>query len=234
MIAATVASCSKDDDYTRISAFEDATFKTYVLQMFDTDRDGKISPAEAAAVETIYVHDSKITSLKGIEVFVNLKELYCFGNELTVLDISKNTALTGLWCSNNKLTRLYLPKSTALKTLGCSDNQLTQLDVSKNTALIVLMCSYNKLTALDVTKNTALIRLECRYNNLTALDVSKNTALEVLYCNYNKLTTLDVSNNTALSDLSCTWNPGLTKLWLKNGQTPSWIYKDDFTLIGYK
>ena len=137
--------------------------------------------------------------------------LFCSSNQLTALDVSKNTALTTLDCNKNQLTTLDVSKNTALTGLDCSSNQLTALDVAKNTALTQLYCYNNKLTALDVAKNTALTQLYCGINPLTTLDVSKNTALTTLDCNKNQLTTLDVSKNTALTRLYC-YNNQLTAL----------------------
>ena len=104
---------------------------------------------------------------------------------------------------NNQLTSLDVSKNTALKLLECDRNQLTSLDVSKNTALTELYCYGNQLTSLDVTKNTALTNLSCGHNKLTSLDASGCTALTSLICNINKLTSLDVSKNTALTYLYC-------------------------------
>ena len=136
----------------------------------------------------------------------------CFENQITSLDISKNTALTTLDCQRNQLTALDVSKNTALTTLVCAENQLTALDVSKNTELVSLKCHSNKLTALNLSKNnTALTELSCSHNQLTALDVSQNTALTGLGCSDNKLKALDVSKNTALTGLYC-YNNQLTEL----------------------
>ena len=143
-----------------------------------------------------------LTSLKGIEYFEALTQLFCQRNYLTSLDLSKNTALTILDCSVNQLTSLDLSKNTALTKFYCDGNQLTSLDLSKNTALTILDCSSNQLTSLDVSKNTALEDLDCNDNQLTSLDLSKNTALTILNCYINQLTSLDISNNTALTNLN--------------------------------
>ena len=87
-------------------------------------------------------------------------------NQLTTLDVSKNTKLTDLWCFANQLTALDVSQNTALTRLFCDQNQLTALDVSKNTALKLLSCSSNQLTALDVSKNTALTDLSCYQNQI--------------------------------------------------------------------
>ena len=147
-----------------------------------------------------------LASLKGIEHFGSLKTLDCFYNQLTSLDVSKNTALESLYCYSNQLTSLDVSKNMALKYLNCNDNQLTSLDVSKNTALGDLDCENNQLTSLDVSQNTTLEYLYCSYNQLTSLDVSQNTALKSLHCDSNQLTLLDVSRNTELTNLICSFN----------------------------
>ena len=116
-----------------------------------------------------------------------MTDLYCYNNQLTSLDVSKNTALTELFCYNNQLTSLDVSKNTKLKLFGCDHNQLTSLDVSKNTALTDLYCDDNQLTSLDVSKNTALTNLVCSQNQLTSLNVSKNTALTELWCFENQI-----------------------------------------------
>ena len=147
--------------------------------------------------------EERLSDLSGIEYFTGLTYLSCSGNQLTELDVTKNTALTDLKCYDNNLTELDVTKNTALINLNCYENQLAALDVTKNTALTYLSCSGNQLTELDVTKNTALINLYCNKNQLAALDVTKNTALTLLQCFENRLTELDVTNNTELTYLDC-------------------------------
>ena len=206
--------------------FPDDNFRAYVQEKLDGDQNGVLSEAERAITE-IDCEERSIASLAGIEYFPSLKYLYCFKNQLTELDVSKNTALKILWCNSNQLTALDVSKNTALvifdcfnnqiealdvsqntalKSLYCAANRLTELDVSKNTALVTFYCFDNQLTELDVSKNTALEKMNCFHNQLAALDVSKNTALDYLDCSENQLTALDVSKNTALKGLSCDFN----------------------------
>ena len=168
--------------------FPDANFRTFVAKTsIDKDANGYLSDEEIAAVTELNVNNSNIATLKGIEFFTALQILRCYINQLTSLDLSKNTALTELWCDYNQLTSLDVSKNTALTKLYCHSNQLTSLDVSKNTALTELLCRNNQLTSLDVSKNTALTELWCDNNQLTSLDVSKNTALTKLYCHSNQI-----------------------------------------------
>ena len=185
---------------------------------------------EIASVKMIEANKMGIKSLEGVGFFTALETLKCWDNELTGLDLSKNTKLTSLSCSENELTALDVSKNTELTRLYCGSNRLTALDVSKNKKLEELDCesdsllSYMKLTKLDVSQNkalkklncygvkmkelnvsgcTALERLDCGGNRLDALDVSTNVNLTELRCSSNQLDELDVSNNTKLKYLSC-------------------------------
>ena len=186
--------------------FPDDNFIAYVELGCDKDHDGTLSQDELNRVTELYVDHANIKDLTGIELFPNLDKLDCKYNNLTRLDVSKNTKLTKLYCESNQLTGLDLSKSTALTVLDCALNQLTGLDLSKNTALTVLYCESNYLTSLDLSKNTELTELNCQDNQLTSLDLSKNTALTKLYCALNQLTSLDLSKNTALTILGCSGN----------------------------
>ena len=196
----------------------DANFKKYLLEKCDMNGDGRLTLSDVEAwnkdkylQKMFYIEGTVTKSLKGIEYFTALKSLTCRSNQLTSLDVSKNTALTALNCDENNLTSLDLSKNTALKSLNCYNNKLTTLDVSKNTALTALKCHSNQLTSLDLSNNTALKSLNCYNNKLTTLDVSKNTALTELSCHSNQLTSLDLNNNTALASLACS-NNKLTSL----------------------
>ncbi len=210
----------------RINAtnFPDENFRKYIKENFDEDNDDIVD--DIGNIRSINVRYSQIYSLKGIEHFCALENLYCSGNKLTSLDVNKNTALKVLRCDGNKLTSLDVSKNTELWELYCNGNKLTGLDVSKNTALKGLYCHENKLTGLDVSKNTALEGLLCSDNELTSLNVSKNTELWELYCFGNKLTSLDVSKNTELMELYCSDNE-LTSLDVSKNTKLLGLYCED-------
>ena len=154
--------------------FPDANFRNIVKgKDIDKDANNYLSDREIAAVTELYVEKKDIQNLKGIEFFTALEILYCYENQLTSLDLSKNSALTELFCYDNKLTSLDVSKNTALTTLSCHSNQLTNLDVSKNTALTMLYCYDNKLTSLDLTNNKALTTLWCYLNQIGHTDMLK-------------------------------------------------------------
>ena len=142
--------------------FPDETFRTWVSENCDTNADGSLSAGEIASVTRIdvgvYNDDQRgeITSLKGIEYFTALESLDCAKNQLTALDVSRNTALTQLYCQDNQLTALDVSRNTALTDLLCDGNQLTALDISHNPDLEMLLCHVNDLRVLDISGNAQL------------------------------------------------------------------------------
>jgi len=153
--------------------FPDDTFRYYVKNNCDKNRDGYLSEEEIKAVTKIDVPKTLTKDLTGIEYFTELKTLDCSSSYLTELDLSKNTALMDLDCSNSFLTTLDVSGCTALTDLDCSSNDLTTLDLSENKALELLWVYGNDLTTLDVSQNTVLENLSCSGQSVR-LEVVRN------------------------------------------------------------
>ena len=143
--------------------FPDANFRAALSEEFGINEGDEITD-EMAAITVLDVRSKSIADLTGIEHFTALIELSCYGNELTSLDVSKNTALQHLYCWDNQLTSLDVSKNTALKTLSCGSNKLTSLDVSENTELTSLNCRENKLTSINLPQPNKIISLNCSGN----------------------------------------------------------------------
>lgn len=211
--------------YTKIPD-ENFEKRLIALKIDSGTPDGQVLTSSINTVETLDLYSKNITNLSGIEDFTALKELDCSNNQITNLEVSKNTQLTSLVCGSNSLTTINLSKNTLLENLSVSRNNLTELDLSANSKLTGLSCGSNKLTALDVShlnlkylycgsnaittldisKSTDLIYLECSYNKLNSLELGKAAALQQVDCKYNTLTTLDLSKNTNLTFLDCSSN----------------------------
>ena len=243
--------------YVDCIAFEDANFKAYCVENFDTNHDGEISYEEAASVTKIECMKRGISSLDEIRHFTALTYLDCGENRLKALDVTGNKALITLRCHDNELTSLSLRGNPSLMELHCGANIITSLDLMGNTSLISINCQVNQLSSLDISKcvslqslacnsnklntlnvgnNSALSFLWCGANPLTSLDVSKNTELTWLWFSSTLLTSLDVSNNTVLNTLWCyDNNPYLKEIWLKTNQTiADFQYDKEVATIKYK
>ena len=224
--------------------FPDETFRECISDSFDSDNDGILSANEINNCTSINFTNRNITSLDGIQYFTQLKSLDCYSNNLTSLDLSKNTKLTYIRCSKNKLTNLILDQNSQLTYLNCSNNrlknldisknihleklyvynnQLTSLDVSTNSQLTILYCSGTQLKNLDISKNTKLSSLYIEYTDLSNLNIDKNSQLTSLYCGFNQLTTLNVSKNTKLTTLDCSSNK-LSQLDVSNNTQLTDLY----------
>ena len=155
-------------------AFTDPNFLAAVRDKINKPS-GPIYEEDLLGITTLFVTWLNISSLAGIEYFLDLNTLNCYGNLLTELDLSKNTALTHLDCCKNQLMELNISNNTVLKQLKCYDNLLTELDLHKNTALGQLLCLNNLLTELDLHNNTELVQINCSNNRLTKLDVTNST-----------------------------------------------------------
>ena len=186
-------------------SFPDANFRNFVLKQ-SYGLDGVLTSDEIAEITTIDVSSRSIQSLKGIEYFTAVSTLNCKTNQLTTLDLSRNTALNALDCSSNQLTTLDLSLNFYLYRVDCSSNRLTTLNVSSCTQMTELRCQTNQLTALDVSNIADLMILYCSNNQLTALNVASNSKLTYMYCENNQLTELTMGNNTRLNNLTCSNN----------------------------
>lgn len=114
--------------------FPDPVFRSYVSSNFDVNvKDGILDSAEL----TVYsmncagtqAQNKGIKSLKGIEYFPSLEKLYCSYNQLTELDLTRNTNLEIVECRNNNLKRLDVGANARFQRLYCSGNRLQMVDV---------------------------------------------------------------------------------------------------------
>ena len=128
---------------------KDANFKAALLAIvgIDTNKNGKISPAEAQAVTGFSVAGKEIASLEGIEAFTNLESLDANDNKLTTVDLSKLTHLKKLNLTNNLLSG-----ELNLKELKYLANDKVKI-VAGNTSI-------EKIFVADEAKATAMNNFE--------------------------------------------------------------------------
>ncbi|MBO4313245.1 MAG: hypothetical protein J5838_03030 [Desulfovibrio sp.] len=181
--------------------FPDAAFRQWVKKNVANGGD-VLTDRQIAAAERLELVGQDIASFKGLEHFAALQVLFCSGNSLTALDISKNLRLRELDCANCGLKALDVSRNKNLEALNCSGNTLAKLDISSNIALKWLNCSGNSLKSIDASKNIALQSLLCENNKIKILDLSKNKELIFLECQENPLKTVNLLNNRNIFKLS--------------------------------
>ncbi len=176
----------------------------------DVNEDGEIQISEAEAVYSLHTDDAGITSLTGLEAFVNLKVFWVRGNPLTSIDVSFLANLEELnvngsyYGDNSILTTLNLSGLNSLKTVVAAHNHLTSLDVTGLQNLEVLLCDYNiELTSFIFGDNNSLRRLGLRECGLSTLNLSELTSLEYLEVSEMDLTSLNIEGCVLLEELYC-------------------------------
>ncbi|MDO5100829.1 MAG: hypothetical protein Q4D52_04620 [Eubacteriales bacterium] len=127
--------------------FPDSNFRQFVEQ-YDIDHNLILDIGEREAVQHLYGNEKNFASLKGIEYFPELLELYCAKNQLTELDLRANPKLSAVYCSRNQLTKLRFASDCKLRSLGIQYNQLESVDITGMTDLIyTLMYGHNGETS---------------------------------------------------------------------------------------
>lgn len=199
-------------------------------------------------LKMLWCNDNHLTKLE-IESPV-LDQLVCHKNQITSIDLSKQTELTqimigenpiksldlkhqaklmALDCSGSSITDLSIEGCQELVELSCSQTQLTHLNLSNSAKLGNIDCSKNKLTELLFPATNSITSLDCSSNQLTQLDLSHATALSELYCQGNRLQHLDLSTSENLASLACD-NNQLESLTIgTNKLTAIWCYSNRLT-----
>ncbi|WP_338734116.1 leucine-rich repeat domain-containing protein [Mangrovimonas cancribranchiae] len=203
--------------FAQTTLIPDSNFEQALINIgIDTNGlNGNILNSDAITVEYLNLDHSFISDLSGIEAFSNLKYLFCFGNNISNVNLSQNTELKKLDLQENSLLSLNVSNNTKLRELYVNSNILSSLDVTNNPSLKILECSLNNLSNLNVTQNHNLERLNCYSNNLSSLNITSNIELKSLTTTFNPIGNLDVSSNTQLEFLSCGSND-LSSLSLVN------------------
>ena len=109
----------------------DAKFQDYLIEAFDTDKDGVLSTREVAAVTEINASGCGIASMAELNtLFPAITRLDCSKNNLRELNISELTKLTWLDCSGNDLSSLDIQNQQSLTHFDATDNpSLTEIRV---------------------------------------------------------------------------------------------------------
>ena len=195
----------------------------------DLNNDGEVQVAEAEIVDFLCIGFQNISSLEGIEAFINLEELYVYDNDLTSIDVSENLLLKILHCEGNNLNNINITQNTTLEVLNIKYNQLTNIDISGNNSLKTLFCRNNLLSSIDISNNSQLSFLAIGNNELTNIDLSQHPNFAGLLIENNDLTSIDISQNPMLKSLNI-GNNNLSNIDVSNNPLLEFLYVDDNNL----
>ena len=110
----------------------DDAFEQELINLdLDAVFDDSVLTASIDTVITLYIPNSGISDLTGIEDFTALRELFCHSNQIDSLDLSNNTQLIEVNCNDNQLVSmdvrngnnlgLWYFTSTGNPSLNCID-----------------------------------------------------------------------------------------------------------------
>lgn len=189
----------------------DATFKQYLTDNFDLDGDGEISYDEAWEVTQISVYSDNISSLHGIENFINLTYLKAVpkNDGWNVTGVGDGGIIdSGYWRDSG-----YQLNGTRVS------GQISSLDVSKNLNLTYLDCSGNMIESLDLSKNSLLEEIDASFNlDLNTIVFPEKNIIKYLKLTSTSLESIDVSNMPELISLSINTGLGISSIDVSNNQ----------------
>ena len=157
-------SCSKEEnlDTTPAITIPDANFKQALLDndLINTNGDSKITELEAESFTgNIAASDAEIESVEGLEYFTNATRIALFSNELTTIDLSKNTEVTQLLLEHNNLTSIDISMLSKLVDFKGHTNALRSANIANG--------NNANMTRMEIQNNSDLICIEVDSGELT-------------------------------------------------------------------
>lgn len=202
-------------DCIDITVILDANFEQYLInENIDSDAtiNGQVLTADIENITQVIVTNKNISDLTGIQDFINLIELDAANNQISSIDLSKNTLLEKLFIANNQLSEINLSNNLKLKNVDVGKNSLTELNIHQLVDLETLSCYKNQLTKINLYSNKNLNVFIANENQLKNVNIRENKNLFWIDVDDNSLESLTVKNdnNTKITTFSATGNPNLT------------------------
>ena len=186
----------------------DPNFNAYLLEHFDTNKDGTISLSEARAVKEMDCSNRSIKSIEGIANFKNLVRLNCSNNLIDELNLSNNKKLKTIVSANHNEQKSFVeipdPNFKAYLLENFDANKDGEISLLEAKEVKGMNCSNKNMQDITgIEKFVNLESLNCSNNQLTMLDIRENKKINWLVCNNNKdLLTVQFSMSSPLRDRS--------------------------------
>lgn len=183
----------------------DATFRQAMLEIADTNNDGKISGDEAAAL-TIFNAPNKGLTTVDFEYFPNIVEIDLSDNQIQTIDLSALTKLEKLNLNNNKLESLDISRLEALKYLYANNN-LLESATGFQYYITEVELAHNNLSSIDIEYRSSLKRVDVSYNQITYAEIFSNSALEYMDVSHNQIQEMNLWSLSAMKTAKLNDNP---------------------------
>ena len=111
----------------------DDNFEQSLINLgYDLVLDDYVQSSSIDTVTYLFIPNNNISDLTGIEAFSSLTQLFCYSNQIEILDLSNNSQLFEVNCSNNQLVSLDVRNDNNLALLyftSTGNSLLTCIDV---------------------------------------------------------------------------------------------------------
>ena len=225
------------DDINDLIVFADHNVKAICVSLFDTNKDGELSYAEAAAVESIpeveryYYNEAwrkcayKTSPFREVDLNGNGRTIYCF-NELKYFTSLKEIP-EEMFCGQNSLEEVTLPSNVTKIGVsafsGCMG--LTNIEIPANVTIIEGHAFYGctGLTSIDIPNSVTKIgsRAFKDCTGLTSIEIPNS----VTYLDYGAfsgctgLTRIEIPNSVTELIATFEYCTELTSINIPNGVT---------------
>lgn len=213
----------------------DANFKNALLNhdpVIDTNGDGEIQVSEAELVTEINVSSTSVSSIQGLEAFVNLIELVLsnfsyYNSDLVIENLPNLFSLSLSSFSASSVSLNNLPSLTEVN-IALNDNEsFNTVDFNNCNNLEILYLSDTfYISGLDLSQFVNLKEIQLyALNFLENLDISNNTHIEIFTLIATGISDLDFSNQPNLQSIGVYWQ-SLNSINLSDNQNLNSISLD--------
>ncbi len=181
--------------------FPDPSFRQFLSDDYDLDKDGYLNYMELAGVTQIGIRitGTNSCSFEGIQHFFNLEQLNIGGSPVYSLDLSGNPKLSEVSIYNTYISEIDLSHNPLIDYFACWDCPISQIDFSNNPNLRTVYVSGTDISQLDLSAQTKLQDLYAdEMPNLKKLDLQGCSALQLLDCHDSAVETLILGNHPNL------------------------------------
>lgn len=210
--------------YCQYTSIPDPNFEQRLIDMgVDDSIDGQVLTDSISSIENLFLLNSNISDLSGIEDFSALKTFFITNSNVSSIDLSANSNLEVAHLNSYSLTNFVFSNSNNLHSLGLVHTQLNSLDLSNYTNIEELDLYSLPINSIDLSNNTKIKYLNVKYcdlysinlfglDSLIEVDLSRNLNLESLEFLQNNSLKKVQTDGTPLSHFDLSGAPNLTNL----------------------
>jgi Leucine-rich repeat (LRR) protein len=178
-------------------SFKDKNFEKAVLENYDLNKDGAISPFEADGVENLFLANKGIASAEDLSYFKNAKMVILDENNIAKFSLKNMDKIQLLSCAGSKVSVFTAENLKNLTSLYLDNNNLENFSLKSTPKITQLTLSLNKIKTIDVSALKYLKKLNLEHNQIQKLDISSNPNLESLNIMKNPIKEKDIKKGPA-------------------------------------